>query len=100
VKTVKTKRLPEKFKVKEVKNVNKIKRYVVSYVLAVLAAFGLIAPGTSSAVTIWDPIVTAANVDGLSTMQITLLAAIILLPLGLAGFRVVKGALGYVGGKR
>ena len=72
--------------------------YVLGIVIAGLMAF--VVPGRVYASTIWDPITTAADVTGLSTMQITLLAAIIVLPLGLAGFRVIKGALGYVGGRR
>ena len=70
---------------------------VLGFVVGLLS-FGLM--GSASATTIWDPITTAADVTGLSTMQITLLASIIVLPLGLAGFRVIKGALGYVGGRR
>lgn len=45
---------------------------------------------------LWDPIVTAANVSGLSTAQIALLAAVILIPLGFAAYKVIRHALGLV----
>jgi hypothetical protein len=48
---------------------------------------------------LWSPIMGQLNIDGLSPLQIVIFALLILGSLGLAGFRVVKGALGYVGGK-
>lgn len=48
---------------------------------------------------LWDPIVTAASIGGLSTAQITMLAGIILIPLGFAAYRVINGGLHHIKGR-
>lgn len=65
-------------------------------VLGLGAAVMLMTSSPVMAVNVWDPIVTAADVDGLSTAQIAILAAVILIPLGFAAYKVIRHALGMV----
>jgi len=48
---------------------------------------------------LWDPILDAASIAGLSTAQITMLAAVILIPLGFAAYRVINGGLHHIKGR-
>ena len=63
----------------------------VKVLFAMLFAF--LMSSRVQAATPYDAIVTAADVSGLSTTAVTILAAVILIPLIFAGYRIVRKAV-------
>jgi len=68
-------------------------RQALKYGVPIGGGAVMVSAGSAHAVNLWDPIVTAAALDGLSTAQITMLAVVILFPLGFAAYRLIAGGL-------